>query len=245
MEREWKIGELARQTGLTVRTLHHYDRIGLLSPSKATESGHRLYVERDVRKLQQVMMLKELGFPLEEIKVMLSTTEYDPGELLRWQLVQIEEQIRALEGLRDRVRTMYDHFQTDRPATAEAFLSEIPFMNLLRNPHFRPEQVRRMRSRFLARNVEERERRQAEGRQLLDEFRACLDRGKPPHDPEVAALARRWKDGVAAIGSTDAQWVQAAEKHYRDHPREGFLQGMDGELYAYISKAVARLDGVK
>ncbi|MBB6733825.1 MerR family transcriptional regulator [Cohnella zeiphila] len=241
MNREWKIGELAKRTGLTVRTLHHYDRIGLLSPSRATESGHRLYLEQDLRKLQQVIMLKELGFPLEEIKVMLSHTGYDPGELLHGQLVQIEEQIRALEELRDRVRTMHDHLQTGHPVTAESFLDEIRFMNMMRNPYFPPEQMKHMRSRFLARSPGER----AEGGRLMGDFRDCRDRGKPTDDPEVAALARRWKEEIHSVASEDGKWVQAAEKYYRDHPREGFLQGMDGELYAYIKKAVAELDGAE
>ena len=186
-------------------------------------------------------MLKELGFPLEEIKVMLSHTEYDPGELLRWQLVQIEERIRGLEGLRDRVRTMYGHLNSGHSATAESFLNEIRFMNMVRNPSFPPEQMKRMRGRFLARSPGER----AEGGRLLDRFRDCRDRGMPPDDPEVSALARRWKEEVDSIASADGQWVQAAEKYYRDNPREGFLQGMDGELYAYIKKAVAELNGAE
>ena len=58
-----KVGELARRTGLTVRTLHHYDEIGLLRPSLHTESGHRLYTAADVGRLQQVVSLRQLGRP--------------------------------------------------------------------------------------------------------------------------------------------------------------------------------------
>ena len=63
-----KVGELARRTGLTVRTLHHYDEIGLLKPSLHTESGHRLYTAGDVARLQQVISLRQLGFSLEEVR---------------------------------------------------------------------------------------------------------------------------------------------------------------------------------
>ena len=66
-----KVGELARRTGLTVRTLHHYDAIGLLRPSGRTDSahgsGHRLYTAADVARLQQILSLKHLGFGLEQI----------------------------------------------------------------------------------------------------------------------------------------------------------------------------------
>ena len=61
-----KVGELARRTGLTIRTLHHYDEIGLLKPSGHTESGHRLYTSSDITRLQQVVSLRQLGFSLDE-----------------------------------------------------------------------------------------------------------------------------------------------------------------------------------
>src|SRR6185437_14363988 len=61
-KKSWKIGELANETGLTVRALHHYDQIGLLKPSQETEGGHRVYSTVDVEKLQKIMTLKQLGF---------------------------------------------------------------------------------------------------------------------------------------------------------------------------------------
>ena len=63
-----KVGELAQRTGLTVRTLHHYDAIGLLRPSLHTEAGYRLYTARDIVRLQQVLSLRQLGFSLDEIR---------------------------------------------------------------------------------------------------------------------------------------------------------------------------------
>src|SRR3954468_17665351 len=63
----WKVGQLAKRTGISVRTLHHYDQIGLLTPSHRTESGHRLYDRDDVVRLQQIAMLRQLGFALEGI----------------------------------------------------------------------------------------------------------------------------------------------------------------------------------
>src|ERR1043165_2969683 len=67
----WKVGQLAKRTGISVRTLHPYDQIGLLTPSHRTESGHRLYDRDDVVRLQQIVMLRQLGFALEEIAAAL------------------------------------------------------------------------------------------------------------------------------------------------------------------------------
>jgi MerR family transcriptional regulator, thiopeptide resistance regulator len=61
------VGELARLTGLTVRALHHYDEIGLVRPSQRTQAGYRLYDDADVLRLQQVLLFRELGLPLDEI----------------------------------------------------------------------------------------------------------------------------------------------------------------------------------
>ena len=63
-----KVGELAKRTGLTVRTLHHYDAIGLLKPSLHTEAGYRLYTANDIARLQQVLSLRQLGFSLDEVR---------------------------------------------------------------------------------------------------------------------------------------------------------------------------------
>lgn len=71
----WKIGELASQSGITVRTLHHYHQIGLLVPSEFTEAGHRLYTEFDVSKLQQILVLKQLGLSLDVIYNFIGNTD--------------------------------------------------------------------------------------------------------------------------------------------------------------------------
>ena len=69
------MGEFARLAGITVRTLHHYDQLGLLSPARRSGAGYRLYTTTDLNRLQQIMSLRYLGLPLEEIGAMLR----DPG----------------------------------------------------------------------------------------------------------------------------------------------------------------------
>src|SRR6478609_8504232 len=78
----YTVGELAKLTGVTVRALHHYDEIGLVRPSQRTSAGHRLYDERDVLRLQQVLLFRELGLPLDEIAAAIDATE-SREELLR------------------------------------------------------------------------------------------------------------------------------------------------------------------
>jgi DNA-binding transcriptional MerR regulator len=79
------VGEVAALTGVTVRTLHHYDRIGLLTPSGRTAAGYRQYGEADLERLHQVLVYRELGFPLEEVATLLDDPGADPVEHLRRQ----------------------------------------------------------------------------------------------------------------------------------------------------------------
>jgi DNA-binding transcriptional MerR regulator len=79
------VGEVAALAGVTVRTLHHYDRIGLLSPSGRTQSGYRQYSPADLDRLHQVLLYRELGFPLEEVATLLDDPSADPEAHLRRQ----------------------------------------------------------------------------------------------------------------------------------------------------------------
>lgn len=78
-----KINEVAKLTGITIRTLHYYDEIGLLKPSQITEAGYRLYDENNLSELQQILFFKELNFPLNEIKEIMTNSEYDKTEALK------------------------------------------------------------------------------------------------------------------------------------------------------------------
>src|SRR5580704_5273838 len=101
-----KVGELAKRTGLTIRTLHHYDEIGLLKPSQHTESGYRLYTAGDVARLQQVLSLRQLGFSLEQVRDCLDRPDFSPLEVIRLHLARLREQIELQRGLCDRLEAL-------------------------------------------------------------------------------------------------------------------------------------------
>src|SRR3954469_1547237 len=101
-----KVGELARRTGLTTRTLHHYDEIGLLRPSLHTESGHRLYTAGDIARLQQVLSLRQLGFSLEEIAGCLDRPGFSPMEVIRLHVARLRDQIALQRRLCERLEAV-------------------------------------------------------------------------------------------------------------------------------------------
>jgi MerR family transcriptional regulator, thiopeptide resistance regulator len=95
----WTVGELARLAGVTVRTLHHYDRIGLVQPSDRTAAGYRSYHVRDLDRLQQVLVYRELGFPLEEVATLLDDPDADPAAHLRRQHRLLRERLERTEAM--------------------------------------------------------------------------------------------------------------------------------------------------
>jgi DNA-binding transcriptional MerR regulator/bifunctional DNase/RNase len=102
-EKHWKVGELASATGLTVRALHHYDRLGLLLPSGRTRAGHRLYSEADVQRLYRVLALREVGLALTEISRVLDEDGIDLVTTVRRHLVRVDLELERGQRLRERL----------------------------------------------------------------------------------------------------------------------------------------------
>jgi DNA-binding transcriptional MerR regulator len=96
---ELKINEVAKLTGITVRTLHYYDEIGLLKPSKITEAGYRIYNDDSLEILQQILFFKELDFSLNDIKEIMSNPKYNKAEALAKHRELLLQNRKRLDGL--------------------------------------------------------------------------------------------------------------------------------------------------
>ena len=96
------VKEVSRLAGVSVRTLHHYDAIGLLRPTRVTEAGYRLYDDTALRRLQTILMFRELQFPLMEIKDIMDSPGFDP-------VAALKQQIKLLELQRDHLNALIAH----------------------------------------------------------------------------------------------------------------------------------------
>src|SRR4051794_33475174 len=141
-----KVGELARRTGLTIRTLHHYDEIGLLRPSLHTEAGHRLYTAGDVARLQQIVSLRQLGFSLEQVRDCLDQPGFSPVEVIRLHVARLREQIELQRKLCERLEALAAHFHAAGEVSADEFLQTIEGMTMIEN-YYTPEQLEDLRQR--------------------------------------------------------------------------------------------------
>ena len=96
------VKEVSHLTGVSVRTLHHYDAIGLLKPTQVTQAGYRLYDDAALGQLQTILLFRELQFPLKDIKAMLSASDFDP-------MAALDDQIRLLQLRREHLDRLIDH----------------------------------------------------------------------------------------------------------------------------------------
>lgn len=95
----YPVGQVAGFAGVTVRTLHHYDEIGLLAPSGRSHAGHRRYSDADLDRLQQILFYRELGFPLDEVAALLDDPAADPRAHLRRQHELLTARIEKLQKM--------------------------------------------------------------------------------------------------------------------------------------------------
>ena len=98
------VNEISKITGVSVRTLHHYDSIGLLKPTKVTEAGYRLYDDTALKRLQQILLFRELEFPLKDIRDILESPRFDRAKALEQQIALLELKKEHIENLLDLAR---------------------------------------------------------------------------------------------------------------------------------------------
>lgn len=122
--KEYTVNKLSRLAGVSVRTLHHYDQIGLLRPSRRSQSGYRMYQPAELLRLQQILFFRELGFPLQQIKVILDDPEFNPLQALREHQMQLEKRAAQLAILLNTVKKTINQLMENSMQLTDAELYE-------------------------------------------------------------------------------------------------------------------------
>lgn len=117
--RAYKVKEVAQLSGVTVRALHHYDAIGLLSPKRRTSAGYRLYGDDDLLRLQQILVYRELGLPLEKIKKILADPDFDSERALVEQRRQLQARVDQTHAMIAAVDVALQTLRGERPMSTK------------------------------------------------------------------------------------------------------------------------------
>jgi MerR family transcriptional regulator, thiopeptide resistance regulator len=240
--RMWKVGEIAKRTGLTVRALHHYDQIGLVSPSHRTRAGHRLYGTGDLARLQQVLSLRQLGFSLEEIRDVLGRPDFSPRRVLELHIDRLRGRIEEQERLCRRLEALAARVGPADEISAEELIETMEAIVMFEK-HYTPEQLKALEDRRALLGEDALRQAEAEWPELIAKVRAALEGGKDPASPEVQALARRWMELVQQFSGGDAGIERSAANLLREEPEARDRFGLDPRLFEYVGKAMAAAKG--
>ncbi len=188
------VGELASLARVSVRTLHHYDEIGLLRPSGRSGAGYRLYTEGDLQRLQQVLFFRELGFKLDEIARILADPGFDRRQTLLAQralLVERADRARALVDLVDRTLKALEEGDTMNPEDTFEGFDPAKYEDEAKAWWGTTEAYAESRRRTSRYTKDDWKRMADESKATVDELAQAMDDGVTPTDARAMDLAEQ------------------------------------------------------
>lgn len=180
-----KTGELAKRSGLTVRTLHHYDSIGLLRPSARSEAGYRLYDRDDIARLHQVQALRRFGVSLADIGTFLANPASSLSTVVERQIAALTRQIDQAGILRAQLSRLHSELGAGVEPDLAAWLSTLELMTMY-DTYFSKEELKQLP--FFAGDAA----CIAEWDAIVARFRHMIAAGVPPSAPEAQRLSQEW-----------------------------------------------------
>ncbi|MGI6668955.1 MAG: MerR family transcriptional regulator [Acetivibrionales bacterium] len=222
-----KVKEVAGLVGISVRTLHYYDEIGLLKPEKTTESGYREYSEKNLEILQQILFFRELGFPLKKIKEIINSPSFDRQKALEAQHVMLLEKRSRLDKMIRTIEKTIKHSKGEIRMTNKEKFEGFDFSH---NPY--EEEARRL---WGGSAVDESNARMAklsepEKKDFAEKFNAIFEklaaiRHLPPDSKEAQAAIGEWYELLNKIGNYSLEAFESLGQMYVDDVR--FTENID------------------
>ena len=238
----YTVKQLSKLAGVTPRTLHHYDEIGLLKPSRVGENGYRYYGEESVLRLQQILFYRELGMPLEDIKKIMGRRDFDVLGALYSHKEALQKQVTRLNRLITTVDNTIHHlkgttimsekglFEGFSEEQQEEYAAEAEKM-------YDPETVRESNRKWKSYSATKKESILAEGNAIYTDMIAAMPRGAA--SPEAQAIVERWRKHMDYFWTPNLDQLQAIANGYNDDPRfkENFDK-MHPQLAEFMREAV-------
>ncbi|WP_175777889.1 MerR family transcriptional regulator [Burkholderia anthina] len=227
-----KVGELAKRSGLTVRTLHHYHAIGLLTPSARADNGYRLYDRDDIARLHQIQALRRFGLSLTEIGDHLDQPGTPLVELVAKQIASLDHQLAQTARLRERLVHLHAQLAAGTEPELADWLTTLELMTVY-DHYFSEEELARLPMYRKSQTGD------AEWIALIADVRALHDAGVPPEDARVRALADRWMTLLVRDTNNDPRLLAKLNLMHEREPSMQSQIGISTGLRDYVLKAVA------
>jgi MerR family transcriptional regulator, thiopeptide resistance regulator len=225
-----KIGELAKRSGLTVRTLHHYDDIGLVSPSARTDAGYRLYQRTDIARLHQVQALRRFGMSLADIGTFLASPGASLNEVVAQQVAVLDKQMAQAALLRARLLHLQQQLGAGEQPDLAGWLTTLELMTMY-DKYFSKEELAKLP--LFAGD----EQRIAEWNGIVARARAMIAAGTSPSEDKAQALAMAWMTMLERDTNGHAGLADRVNTMQAEEPALRQLNGIDGEVMAFVGEA--------
>ena len=225
-----KVGDLARRTGLTVRTLHHYDEVGLLTPSGRSEAGYRLYSQADVQRLHGIQTMRQMGLALSDIGSLLAGDGMAPERIIGQQIRALDQQITQATELRGRLTMLRDGLMAGAEPDMGNWLEALALMTTY-GKYFSSSELKHIFQNWSL--IE------ADWLAVKDLVRSAMDRQLAPDTPEVQALAYRWMALMLHWMKGDIDLLERWGHMFRTEPStHGRNHAPPGDMIEYIETAI-------
>ncbi|KVS62164.1 MerR family transcriptional regulator [Burkholderia cepacia] len=228
-----KIGDLAKKAGLSVRALHHYDAIGLLSPTQRTDGGARLYGRDDLIRLHRIEALKRFGYSLPDIKASLDgQLAGSPLQLLQRQIAELDAQASRAQRLSRHLQYIVDMIAAGDETTATDWLNALEWMNMIQK-HLEDDEL----DALLASGPDTIAPTDPSWAALIEEVRVARRQALPAGSEAAQALAWRWIRLVVRMTRNDPTLATKLMAIQLDEPRAPQIVGITAEMLAWIDEA--------
>jgi len=245
MKDKYLVHEFSRLTKITVRALHFYDQIGLLPPADHSSGGARLYTEKDLVRLQQILTLKFMRFPLKQINSLLDQPGYSVKKALRIQVQAVEEEIGRLKQASRALRETIGLLESDRKFNGKKILRIMEAIHMSEETKtkwtekfFTREELKQFEEAGKRYKPAEMEAYQKKWADLLAEIEANLT--ADPAGPKARALARRWQELMTTMNEAYQNWPdlkdRIAEAYQAGKVPQGY--GPSPRVWEFIKKAI-------
>ncbi|MES2947038.1 MAG: MerR family transcriptional regulator [Pseudomonadota bacterium] len=228
-----KIGELAKRAGLSVRALHHYDAIDLLSPSVRTPGGARLYGPSDLVRLHRIQALKQMGYALPEIRTALNDTPLNPLDIIRRQASALETQARRAQTLAEKLRALAEQIAAGIEGESADWLDLLEMMTIYER-HLTEDELHALQSP----GQDSAQALTAPWRKLVAEVDAAMRRQMTPDCQQAHVLAWRWVRLVIAMTNNDAALAGKLKSLQEQELRAQEILGITPAMFAWIGLAI-------
>jgi DNA-binding transcriptional MerR regulator len=235
-----KIGDLAKRTGVSVRTLHYYDEIGLLRPRLVTASKHRVYGPAELVRLQQIKSLRRLGFSLDEVRACLDTPEFSPARVLELHMKRLRDQITHEQRLVALLETLAAGYRASTMKTVDDFIDVIEEITMIERS-FTPNELAGIRERGEQLGPEHIKAVEAEWPNLIARVRREMIEGTDPTSDRMRPLATRWRELVREFTGGNADIERKVRAGYIEEPKRAQQAGLDAAIFEYINRAIRTL----